>query len=255
MPGVPNTTTFTLADVVAAVLPSSNDLQECFDDSVDGAFDSTYGPGDKKKLLQFRNYGNNIAAQNMVYITTSQFSPSGACSASRTVKAWKGSNPSAVNNGEKFWYNEVVNGVDQPGQPYVGGGEFQFFGIFTGLNSASFKLSSVGIVSNKVFCSLPSLTLTDVYYFIEGDGTVSTPVDLYYSSEIGVASNLEAGDILYEDSTLETPLAQSSTFIYYQLGSSASTTISSEPCIRAKIDVSESPEPGIIHSIETPVIC
>ena len=72
MPGVPNTSTFTLADVVAAVLPSSNDLQECFDDSVDGAFDSTYGPGDKSNLLQFRNYGNNIAAQNMVYITQSQ---------------------------------------------------------------------------------------------------------------------------------------------------------------------------------------
>jgi len=42
MPGVPNTTNFSLADVVAAVLPSSNDLQECFNDAVDDAFDSTY---------------------------------------------------------------------------------------------------------------------------------------------------------------------------------------------------------------------
>ena len=235
MPGVPDTTTFTLADVVAAVLPSSNDLQQCFDDSVDGAFDSAHGPGNKSNLLQFRNYGNNIAAQNMVYITQTQISASGACSASRTVKAWKGSNPSAVNNGEKFWYNEVVNGVDQPGQPYNGAGEFNFFGIFSGLNAASFKLSSVGIVSNKVFCSLPSLTLTDVYWYQTNSSTPETSFDCYYSSDIGNASNLKEGDILYTDANLTTPLAPQDEgqyqnpdgyYRFYQNGSSATTTYS-----------------------------
>ncbi len=228
MPGVPNTTTFTLADVVAAVLPSKDDLQECFDDSVDGAFDSTYGPGDKSNLLQFRNYGNNTAAQNMVYITQSQLSSSAACSSSRTVKVWKNNNPSSVENGDKFWENEVVSGVDTPGDPYVGGGTFQFFGIFTGLNSASFKLSSLGVVTNKVFCSLPSLVLSDVYYYLSGSA-FSKPIDYYYSSDIGDASNLSVGDILYTDAALTTPLGTHSGYSdpnrYFQDGSTASTTI------------------------------
>ena len=233
MPGVPDTTTFTLADVIAAVLPSSDDLQQCFHDSVDGAFDSAHGPGNKSNLLQFRNYGNNIAAQNMVYITQTQISASGACSASRTVKAWKGSNPSAVNNGEKFWYNEVVNGVDQPGQPYNGAGEFNFFGIFSGLNAASFKLSSVGIVSNKVFCNLPSKTLPDVSYVTgysqSGGYILSTPVDYYYDSSIGDAENLVPGDILYTDANLTTPLGGNTgpeATLYLQwTGTSTSTDI------------------------------
>jgi hypothetical protein len=234
MPGVPNTSTFTLADVVAAVLPSSNDLQECFDDSVDGAFDSTYGPGDKSNLLQFRNYGNNIAAQNMVYITQSQLSSSGACSASKTVKAWKGSNPNAVNNGEKFWYNEVVNGVDQPGQPYNGGSEFNFYGIFSGLNAASFKLSSVGIVSNKVFCNLPSLTLPEISYITgyspSGGLVLSTPVDYYYDSSIGAPENLAPGDILYTDANLTTPLGANTGFSPTRYNQWTNTTTSTDIC-------------------------
>jgi hypothetical protein len=250
MSSVPDTTTFTLADVVAAVLPSSNDLVECFDDADDGAFDSSYGPGDEDELLQFRNYGNVIAAQNEVYITTnSPVSPGAACSANRTVLAWKNRNPNSVSNGDKFWEDD--NG--SPGDPYPGGGEVEFFGAFAGLNSSSFKLSSLGIVSNATFCNLPSLTLTDVYYYPKGSSTPTTPVDYYYSSTIGIASNLStpvdyyysstignasnltSGDIIYTDVNLTTPLPSQSEdqsqnpggyYNFYQNGSSATTTYS-----------------------------
>ena len=94
MSSVPDTTTFTLADVVAAVLPSSNDLIECFDDAVDGAFDSSYGPGNKKELLQFRNYGQDIAAQNPLNIETERTSAL-ACAGARDIPVWKNRNPSS----------------------------------------------------------------------------------------------------------------------------------------------------------------
>ena len=55
--GVPNTTTFTLQNVVDVVNPTTDDLEACFDDAVAGDFDSSYGPGDESNLLQFRNYG------------------------------------------------------------------------------------------------------------------------------------------------------------------------------------------------------
>jgi hypothetical protein len=204
MPGVPNTTDFTLADVIAAVLPSSNDLDECFTDAIQEAFNYTYNPGGNQNtnLLNFRDYGNNTAAQNQVYITPDEFNPTGACSTSRTVLVWKNNNPNSVQNGDKFWEDD--NG--SPGDPYPGGGAFQFFGAFTGLNSASFKLSSLGIASNVTFCSLPSLTLTDVYWYDDSTQNYVTPRDYYYSSDIGDASNLTIGDIIYKDSSLTVPL-------------------------------------------------
>jgi len=54
--GVPNTTTFTLQNVVDTVNPTTDDLVDCFNDAIIGKFDSNYGPGDESNLLQFRNY-------------------------------------------------------------------------------------------------------------------------------------------------------------------------------------------------------
>jgi len=223
MPGVPNTTDFSLADVIAAVLPSSNDLDECFTDAIAGAFNTTYNPnstGTNNNLLNFRDYGNDIAAQNPVQINTGR-NPGEACGGPRNIAAWKGSNPNSVQNGNKFWQDN--NG--SPGNPYPGVST-TVYAAFSGLNSASFNLSSNGIASNVTFCSLPSLVLSDVYYAISG-GT-STPVDYYYSSEIGNASNLSAGDIIYTDAALTTPLGFNSGTIgyrYFQNGTSATTTI------------------------------
>ena len=222
MPGVPNTTDFSLADVIAAVLPSSNDLDQCFTDAIQGAFNTTYNPGGNTNtnLLNFRDYGNDIAAQNPVQINTGRNSGE-ACGGPRNIAAWKGRNPNSVQNGDKFWQDSSGS----PGNPYPGVST-TVYAAFSGLNSASFNLSSTGIASNVTFCSLPSLVLSDVYYAISG-GT-STPVDYYYSSEIGNASNLSVGDIIYTDAALTTPLNYTSPGMqgspYFQNGSSATTT-------------------------------
>jgi len=213
MSSVPDTTDFSLADVVAAVLPSSNDLVECFDDAVDGAFDSSYGPGDESNLLQFRNYGQDIAAQNPLNIATER-TRALVCAEARDISVFKNRNPNSVQNGDKFFEDDSSPVTPYPGNPNV------FYGAFTGLNSSSFKLSSLGIVSNVANCN-GSLTLTDV--FISGQ----TAVDYYYNSTIGNASNLSVGDILYTDAALTTEVSipVSIKQAYLQTGSAASTTI------------------------------
>jgi len=53
---VPNTTTFSLSDVINTVSPTTNDLVSCFANARVKAWDSTYS-GTKTELLNFRNYG------------------------------------------------------------------------------------------------------------------------------------------------------------------------------------------------------
>jgi hypothetical protein len=53
---VPDTSTFSLQDVVDEITPSSNTLQTCYDESIDVNFDASY-MGDKNRLSNFRNYG------------------------------------------------------------------------------------------------------------------------------------------------------------------------------------------------------
>tara|TARA_R110000803_G_scaffold196905_1_gene260348 strand:+ start:80 stop:628 length:549 start_codon:yes stop_codon:yes gene_type:complete len=53
--GVPNTTTFSLQDVIDIVSPTTNDLVDSFADAVANKFDPSYS-GSKNQLLNFRNY-------------------------------------------------------------------------------------------------------------------------------------------------------------------------------------------------------
>jgi len=55
--GVPNTSTFTLQDVVNEVNPTTDDLVDCFSDAILAGFDSAY-EGSKNQLLNFRNYSS-----------------------------------------------------------------------------------------------------------------------------------------------------------------------------------------------------
>ena len=72
---VPNTTTFTLQNVVDVVNPTTDDLVDCFADAVSGSFDSSYNPnsdGTNNNLLNFRNYG--AVTSNTLTVTTTSIS-------------------------------------------------------------------------------------------------------------------------------------------------------------------------------------
>lgn len=64
---VPNTTTFTLQNVVDAVNPTTDDLIDCFNDANSTYFNSTYKTqyyadyGNRNNLLMFRDYGPHNA--------------------------------------------------------------------------------------------------------------------------------------------------------------------------------------------------
>ena len=90
--GVPDTTTFTLQDVVDVVNPTTDDLEACFDDAVAGDFDSSYGPGDESNLLQFRNYG----AGSLTSFIGSVYSSGNICSQTMNITYYhngSGTNP------------------------------------------------------------------------------------------------------------------------------------------------------------------
>jgi len=55
---VPNTSTFTLQDVVNEINPTTNDLADCFSDSTDSGFVSSY-KGSKDRLSNFRGYSDS----------------------------------------------------------------------------------------------------------------------------------------------------------------------------------------------------
>ena len=54
---VPNTNTFTLQDVVNEINPTTDDLQDCINDAIEGNYDTNYFSSPATSLLEFRNYG------------------------------------------------------------------------------------------------------------------------------------------------------------------------------------------------------
>jgi len=78
---VPNTSTFSLQDVANEFgLGGGDGLQECFDDSDDSEFDSSYNPnsdGTDNNLLNFRNYGGTLPVNS--YVIRKGLTSSAAC--------------------------------------------------------------------------------------------------------------------------------------------------------------------------------
>lgn len=75
---VPDTNTFSLQDVVNEVAPTTNDLTDCFADSISAGFDPAY-EGSKDNLLNFRNY-TSTPLTSFTMDKTRFASPGAACS-------------------------------------------------------------------------------------------------------------------------------------------------------------------------------
>lgn len=65
---VPDTNTFSLQDVVDEINPTTDDLQDCINDAIEGNYDPTYYTAPATSLLEFRNYG--AATGNLLLVTT-----------------------------------------------------------------------------------------------------------------------------------------------------------------------------------------
>ena len=110
---VPDTTTFTLQNVVTEVNPTTNDLVDCFADAIAAKFDSAYS-GSKNQLLNFRNYG----AINLTSFSTSataQIDNRNACSQSAaTTRYHDGASFYPVTN-DVVWNTSSGTGVPSNG--------------------------------------------------------------------------------------------------------------------------------------------
>lgn len=69
---VPNTTTFTLQNVVDSVNPTTDDLVDCFADADSAQFDPAY-EGNKDRLYNFRNYGNQSTGTGVTALDGSNY--------------------------------------------------------------------------------------------------------------------------------------------------------------------------------------
>lgn len=56
---VPNTTTFSLQDVVDEINPTTDDLVDCVSDATSGDYDTDYYSSPATSLLEFRNYAGS----------------------------------------------------------------------------------------------------------------------------------------------------------------------------------------------------
>ena len=104
--GVPNTSTFSLQDVVNEVNPTTDDLVDCFADAIAGNFDSTYS-GSKNQLLNFRNYGNNTPVVSLTTTENRGNFLNLSCTASST-QTWVASGSASetiTSNSPNFTYN------------------------------------------------------------------------------------------------------------------------------------------------------
>lgn len=79
---VPNTTTFDLDTVVAVVNPTTDDLQDCFNDANADYFNPSY-EGSKNSLLNFRDYGVHHSVTCPAFVSIG--SPSEVTSTSLSV--------------------------------------------------------------------------------------------------------------------------------------------------------------------------
>ena len=61
---VPNTTTFSLQDVVDEVNPTTDDLLDCVSDANTGDYDASYFSAPATSLLEFRNYTDSATGTN-----------------------------------------------------------------------------------------------------------------------------------------------------------------------------------------------
>tara|TARA_R110001632_G_scaffold187967_1_gene308429 strand:- start:186 stop:584 length:399 start_codon:yes stop_codon:yes gene_type:complete len=114
--GVPNTSTFSLQDVVNEVNPTTDDLVDCFADAVASKFDSTYS-GSKNQLLNFRNYGGTLPVNG--YIIRAGSTSSLACSGASFLNIYQRStffnfddpiysNAAGTTNATSQWYSNSL---------------------------------------------------------------------------------------------------------------------------------------------------
>jgi hypothetical protein len=135
---VPNTTTFTLQDVVNEISPSSNDLATCAVQANPRGFDVNYHTYPVTSLLEFRNYSHVV---KRILLGASSGSGAGACALIADTQYWHNGLFDYPNNGDVIY-------TDSAGQnPFNGGNAY-----YKQENNYSILIGTNGQVTSRTIC-------------------------------------------------------------------------------------------------------
>ena len=95
-----DTNTFSLQDVVDEINPTTDDLQDCINDAIEGNYDPNYYTAPATSLLEFRNYGGE---QYWGYTAGTQSTTTNICSLSLTETIYQ-QHPT----GQAFDFNDPI---------------------------------------------------------------------------------------------------------------------------------------------------
>ena len=143
--GVPDTTTFTLQNVVDEI-DNDDNLVGCFNDAIASYFDSNYGPGDESNLLQFRNYGSQNAL-NSFQGSAGQNDFKFLCTQSINTNYWHNGSNSTPVVGDIVYTN--ATGTSTFGQRWMKTN--YSFGLLLGFDGTG----SAGEITSTGLCSPP----------------------------------------------------------------------------------------------------
>ena len=143
--GVPDTTTFTLQNVVDEI-DNDDNLVGCFNDAIASYFDSNYGPGDESNLLQFRNYGSQNALSSFQG-SVGQNDIKFLCTQSTNTNYWHNGSNSTPVVGDIVYTN--ATGTSTFGQRWMKTN--YSFGLYLGFDGTG----SAGEITSTGLCSPP----------------------------------------------------------------------------------------------------
>jgi hypothetical protein len=158
---VPNTTTFSLQDVVNEVNPTTDDLEDCFADSIPAYFDPNYS-GNTDSLYNFRNYNAT---------------PPPTCPNQRIVIQICNSNSSKDDNFDIYLNSFYIGAVDLNQNAQIGS-------IFIGDTN-----TGTTVVSSDFACPLSGMV---TYHFNANYVASSNTIEMINTQENG---NNNAGSI------------------------------------------------------------
>ena len=136
--GVPNTTTFTLQNVVDAVNPTTDDLVDSFADAVSSKFDSDY-EGSKNQLLNFRNYDG----VTLIAVTMSSGASKDVCNETPNITRYTdGTDSSGPVVGDVVYTNST-------GTSFLASGNYK---SQMGSSGSNVQIGSNGVVTARNSC-------------------------------------------------------------------------------------------------------
>lgn len=137
---VPDTTTFTLQDVVNEVNPTTDDLVDCFADANASDFDVVY-EGSKDELLNFRNYNGTVEGE--FFLSKQYVDEDSACGQAANDIKYHNNITGNLPKVTSIVYENVGQTVT-----YDGGGKWHSMGSSTNI----IEISSVGVVTALFEC-------------------------------------------------------------------------------------------------------